>query len=112
MASLEMSALVLPNQTPVKSGGPGVAGGASPVYHHAPCGLGLGGAFRDVAGCWAASTRNPGTLATVANKIRKRLLIPRVSQTLETKSSLTCCLLGYRMILKAPSPVLGVLRKS
>jgi hypothetical protein len=36
------------------------------------------------------------------------LLMPRVLQTLKTKSSLTCGLSAYRMILKAPSQVLGV----
>src|SRR5438552_14720690 len=39
--NFERSPLAPLNQTPVRSGGPG--GGASPVYHQAPCGFGLGG---------------------------------------------------------------------
>src|SRR5712691_8323637 len=68
-------------QTPVRSGGPGVAGGASPVYHHAPVNLGwgLGWTFRDVAaGCaaagFAARIKMLPAVAMVAIAVTKRLL--------------------------------------
>src|ERR1700692_300664 len=78
---LDRSPLGPSYQTPVKSGGPGVAGGASPVNHHAPVSFDLALAGDCITGCdcpaagFAARVQIPHTAPAAAIAVRKRSFI-------------------------------------